>query len=101
MSEVKKDASGSEIIMGAFQDSGRAEIIGESTFGKGTVNVFRELSNGGGIYMSIGRWYTPDMRLIEGNGLEPDYVITSVDSAEADTNQVNKAMEILYDKLKD
>ena len=97
----KFSASGSEIIMGAFQDSGRAEIIGESTFGKGTVNVFRELSNGGGIYMSIGRWYTPDMRLIEGNGLEPDYVITSVDSAEADTNQVNKAMEILLDKLKD
>lgn len=95
----KFSASGSEIIMGAFQDSGRAEIIGESTFGKGTVNVFRELSNGGGIYMSIGRWYTPNMRLIEGNGLEPDYVITSLDSAEADTNQVNKAMEILYDKL--
>ena len=93
-------ASGSEIIMGAFQDSGRAEVIGESTFGKGTVNVFRELSNGGGIYMSIGRWYTPNMRLIEGYGLKPDYVITSLDSAEADTNQVNKAMEILYDKLK-
>ena len=96
----KFSASGSEIIMGAFQDSKRAEIIGENTFGKGTVNVFRELSNGGGIYMSIGRWYTPSMRLIEGNGLEPDYIITSLDSAEADTNQVNKAMEILYDNLK-
>jgi carboxyl-terminal processing protease len=97
----KFSASASEILMGAFQDSGRAEVIGENTFGKGTVNVFRELSNGGGIYMSIGRWYTPKMRLIEGNGLEPDHIITSVDSAEAETNQVNKAMEILNDKLKD
>ena len=65
-------ASGSEILMGAFQDSGRATVIGERTFGKGTVNMFKKLSNGGGLYMSIGRWYTPDRRIIEGEGLEPD-----------------------------
>ena len=92
-------ASGSEILMGAFQDLGRAETIGEKTFGKGTVNVFRELSNGGGIYMSIGRWYTPSMRLIEGNGLEPDHIVTSTDPAEAEANQLNKAKEILYEQL--
>ena len=92
-------ASGSEILMGAFQDLGRAETVGEKTFGKGTVNVFRELSNGGGIYMSIGRWYTPSMRLIEGNGLEPDHIVTSTDPAEAEANQLNKAKEILYEQL--
>ena len=92
-------ASGSEILMGAFQDLGRAETIGEKTFGKGTVNVFRELSNGGGIYMSIGRWYTPNMRLIEGNGLEPDHIVTSTDPTEAEANQLNKAKEILYEQL--
>ena len=92
-------ASGSEILMGAFQDLGRAETVGEKTFGKGTVNVFRELSNGGGIYMSIGRWYTPSMRLIEGNGLEPDHIVISTDPAEAEANQLNKAKEILYEQL--
>ena len=94
-------ASGSEILMGAFQDLGRAETVGVKTFGKGTVNVFRELSNGGGIYMSIGRWYTPNMRLIEGNGLEPDHIVTSTDLAEAESNQLNKAKEILYEQLGD
>ena len=49
--------------------------------------------------MSIGRWYTPNKRLIEGNGLEPDHIVTSSDVAEAEANQVNKAMEILYEQL--
>ena len=73
-------ASGSEILMGAFQDNLRAKVVGERSFGKGTVNVFRELSNGGGLYMSIGRWYTPKRRIIEGDGLEPDYEVTSKDT---------------------
>lgn len=89
----KYSASGSEILMGAFQDNGRASIIGEQTFGKGTVNVFRKLSNGGGLYMSVGRWYTPAKRPIEGEGLTPDILITSRDSQEADIKQVDAAYE--------
>ena len=89
----KYSASGSEILMGAFQDNGRAIAIGEQTFGKGTVNVFRKLSNGGGLYMSVGRWYTPNQRLIEGEGLTPDILITSRDSQEADIKQVDAAYE--------
>ena len=89
----KYSASGSEILMGAFQDNGRARVIGEQTFGKGTVNVFRKLSNGGGLYMSIGRWYTPNERPIEGEGLTPDILITSRDSQEADIKQVDAAYE--------
>ena len=88
-------ASGSEILMGAFQDNLRAKIVGERSFGKGTVNVFRELSNGGGLYMSIGRWYTPKRRIIEGDGLEPDYEVTSKDTQKADVMQIEKAPEIL------
>ena len=91
----KYSASGSEILMGAFQDNGRARVIGEQTFGKGTVNVFRKLSNGGGRYMSVGRWYTPSQRPIEGEGLEPDISITSRDSQEADIKQVDVAYEEL------
>ena len=88
-------ASGSEILMGAFQDTDRAKVVGERTFGKGTVNMFKKLSNGGGLYMSIGRWYTPDRRIIEGEGLEPDIEVTDRDPKEADIKQIEKAKEIL------
>ena len=88
-------ASGSEILMGAFQDTDRAKVVGERTFGKGTVNMFKKLSNGGGLYMSIGRWYTPDRRFIEGEGLEPDIEVTDRDPKEADIKQIEKAKEIL------
>tara|TARA_B100000029_G_scaffold120903_1_gene114235 strand:+ start:2656 stop:3969 length:1314 start_codon:yes stop_codon:yes gene_type:complete len=88
-------ASGSEILMGAFQDSGRSQVVGEKTFGKGTVNIFRELSNGGGLYMSIGRWYTPMKRQIEGEGLLPDFEVTDTDPQKADIMQVEKAIELL------
>ncbi len=68
-------ASGSEVFAGALQDHGRALVIGTATFGKGSVNLLRELSNGGGVYLTVGRWYTPNGRLIEGTGVEPDVVV--------------------------
>ena len=81
--------------MGVFQDTGRAKVVGDTTFGKGTVNVFRQLSNGGGLYMSVGRWLTPLRRPIEGQGLEPDYEVSTKDPKESDVLQVEKATEIL------
>ena len=68
-------ASGSEVLAGALQDHGRALIIGTSTFGKGSVNLLRQLSNGGGVYLTIGHWFTPGGRLIEGEGVQPDVVV--------------------------
>ena len=97
----KYSASGSEILMGAFQDNDRATVIGEQTFGKGTVNVFRKLSNGGGLYMSVGRWYTPNKRPIEGEGLTPDILITSRDTKEADIKQVDAAYDEINKLLND
>jgi carboxyl-terminal processing protease len=97
----KYSASGSEILMGAFQDNNRATVIGEQTFGKGTVNVFRKLSNGGGLYMSVGRWYTPNKRPIEGEGLTPDILVTSRDSKEADIKQIDAAYEEINKLLND
>jgi carboxyl-terminal processing protease len=67
-----RSASGSEVIAGALQDRGRAKLIGEQTFGKGSVNHLRELSNGGALYVTIARWLTPNGTLIEGVGLTPD-----------------------------
>ena len=68
-------ASGSEVLTGALQDHGRSVIIGTNTFGKGSVNLLRPLSNGGGVYLTIGRWFTPNGRLIEEIGIDPDVVI--------------------------
>ena len=68
-------ASGSEVLAGALQDYGRATIAGSKTFGKGSVNVLRPLKDGSGLYITTARWLTPEGHLIEGKGIEPDYVL--------------------------
>ncbi len=90
-------ASASEIVVGAIQDHGRAPVVGSTTFGKGGVNILRRLSNGGGLYLTIAKWYTPSGRLIEGNGVEPDHEVTSRDKKKADTSQFEKAVEVMQE----
>lgn len=69
-------ASGSELFAAALQENGRAKVVGTRSFGKGTVNHARELSNGGAVYVSIARWLTPARNQIEGLGVTPDFEIT-------------------------
>ncbi len=66
-------ASGSEVLAGALQDHGRAIIAGSKTFGKGSVNILRQLDDGSGIYITTARWLTPNGHLIEGKGIVPDF----------------------------
>ena len=84
--------SSSEVLAGALQDHGRATIIGDMTFGKGSVNILRPLSNEGGLYITIAHWYTPDGRLIENQGIVPDISVTSRDVRDADVKQLESAL---------
>ena len=90
-------ASGSEVLAGALRDHGRATLIGEKTFGKGSVNHIRQLSNGGALYVTIARWRTPSGELIEGVGLEPDVAIAlTPEDAEANRDtQLFAAIDFL------
>jgi carboxyl-terminal processing protease len=88
-------ASASEILVGALQDHHRATIIGETTFGKGSVNVLRELGNDGGLFLTFARWFTPTGRMIQGHGLEPDIMVTDRDARTEDTLQLEKAFDVI------
>ncbi len=68
----ESSASASELLAGALQDHHAATIIGTTTFGKGTVQTWHELSNGGGVRLTIARWLTPDGHWIHELGITPD-----------------------------
>ncbi len=68
-------ASGAEVLAGALQDYDRALISGNTTYGKGSVNFLYQLSDGSGLYITSSRWLTPNGRLIEGHGIEPDVIL--------------------------
>ncbi len=91
-------ASASEIMAGALRDHGRARLVGTTTFGKGSVNIQRPLSDGSGVYYSIARWFTPGGDLIEGEGIEPDILVESDDESSEDF-QLDKAIELLQEAI--
>ena len=86
-------ASASEIVAGAVQDRGRGVIIGETTFGKGSVQVPRTLSDGSELRVTIARWYTPNNATIDGLGIVPDIVVeTRADSDGDEDAQLQMAV---------
>jgi carboxyl-terminal processing protease len=90
-------ASASEIVAGALQDTGRATIVGQQSFGKGTVQQWQELTGEGGAFkLTIARWLTPDKRWIHKVGLTPDVVVTLPDPVPAGTDPIlDKGLEVL------
>lgn len=93
-------ASASEIMAGALKDLGEATIVGTKTYGKGIIQQFLSLSNGGGLKITIEEYYTPNRTKINGVGITPDVEVEleqSVTGLPTDQNdtQLNKAKEIL------
>ena len=84
-------ASASEIVAGALQDEGRVKILGEQTYGKGSVQKLEELSNGGSLRLTIAKWLTPKNQEIDKNGIKPDVVVEKQDNVD---NQLEKALDI-------
>lgn len=65
-------ASASEIVAGALRDQGRATLVGEKTYGKGSVQEVHEFADGSSLHVTVARWLTPKLQQIDGAGLEPD-----------------------------
>jgi len=101
----KGSASASEIVAGALQDRGRAELVGEKSFGKGTIQEAQDLSEGAGIHITVAKWLTPNGKWVnDTQGIEPDVKIESSNEnlssgdSEDDTTkdpQLDKALELL------
>jgi carboxyl-terminal processing protease len=85
-------ASAAEVVAAALQDRNRAVIVGTRTYGKGSVQEPRELSDGSAIELTVGRYLTPSGRSLDGVGIDPDVVVaTRAGAATAE----QRALEVL------
>jgi carboxyl-terminal processing protease len=89
-------ASASEIVAAALQERGRATIIGQHTYGKNTVQLWDPLINGGGVRITISRWFTPDHHSVAPDGVQPDIVVAVPNGTPPDRDLfLEKAVEYI------
>jgi len=90
-------ASASEIMAGALRDNLGSKLVGEKTFGKGTVQELKRLHDGSSIKLTIAHWLTPNGTLIDKEGLKPDYEVKlTEENIKANKDpQLDKALEVV------
>jgi carboxyl-terminal processing protease len=90
-------ASASEIVSGAIQDDGRGKLVGELTYGKGSVQEYFPLNDGGLARITVAKWLTPNGRTIDKIGLTPDQIValTQADITAGLDPQLDAALKLL------
>ena len=86
-------ASASEIVAGALQDQKRAVIMGDKSFGKGSVQTIQELRNGGAVKFTTARYFTPSGRSIQADGIEPDILLDHYKLSASEDNGIKRIKE--------
>jgi carboxyl-terminal processing protease len=84
-------ASASEILAASLRDRGRAELVGERTYGKNTVQYIHRLSDGSGLRITVAEWKTPSGALIPPTGLDPDVPVAAPNPPQPDNDPVLEA----------
>lgn len=89
-------ASAAELFAASLKDFGKADIVGETTYGKGVMQSTIELSNGGAVVLTIAKYKTTISECYDGIGITPDYIVQNEDN---DDDQYNKALEVITQKI--
>lgn len=89
-------ASAAEILAGAIKENGRGKLVGEKTFGKGTVQQPEDFPDGSGLHITIAKWLLPNGKNIHGVGVEPDVEEKwNQENKDKEDNQLDKAIQLL------